>query len=279
MGEMIYLRGKEMDYYKDEPIQELIKRKRVIEKQIVDIEKRLKESPEGALRIATKQWGYQFYQKIESYDSTGQYIDRNNKTLISQLAQKDYDKRLLPVLIKQLKAIERFLKDYDPRAAIELYDQLKGPRKNLVNPVYPSDEEFVRQWLSMPYKGLGFKNDDPEYYTENNERVRSKSEIIIANTLRSHNIPYRYEYPVYEDGVVIAAPDFNCLNVRTRKEYYWEHLGMMDDEAYVNKNIRKIEKYTLAKGFDESRLILTFETSKQPLNTRIIEEKIRRYLI
>lgn len=268
-----------MDCYKDEPIHELIERKRVIEKQIADIGKRLKQSPDGALRIATKSWGYQFYQKVERYDSTGKYLSKDNKYLISQLAQKDYDKRLLTILTKQLKAIDRFLKDYDPRAAIDLYDQLKGPRKQLVTPVYPSDEEYVRQWLSKPYPKLGFRSDDPEYITENNERVRSKSEIIIANTLRSHNIPYRYEYPVYEDGVLIAAPDFNCLNVRTRKEYYWEHLGMMDDEAYVNKNIRKIEKYTLAKGFDESRLILTFESVRQPLNTRIIEEKIRRYLI
>ena len=47
----------------------------------------------------------------------------------------------------------------------------------------------------------------------------------------------------------------------------------------MNKNIRKIEKYTLAKGFDESRLILTFESVRHPLNTRIIEEKIKRYLI
>ncbi|MBR5182595.1 MAG: hypothetical protein IKW88_10105 [Clostridiales bacterium] len=84
---------------------------------------------------------------------------------------------------------------------------------------------------------------------------------------------------MYDDGVVIAAPDFNCLNVRTRKEYYWEHLGMMGNEGYVNNNIKKIEKYTLAKGFDESRLILTFETDKHPLNTRIIEAKIRRYLL
>ena len=30
------------------------------------------------------------------------------------------------------------------------------------------------------------------------EKVRSKSEVIIANLLTSHNIPYHYEYPVQE---------------------------------------------------------------------------------
>ena len=262
----------------DAVLQELLMRKQRIERDTVLLEKRLESSPEGTLRIATKPSGYQFYQKVESYNP-GDYLTKKNNSLITQLAQKDYDKRLLATLQKQLKIIERFLASYDPRAAIEVYEQLSEPRKQLVTPVYPSDEEFVRQWLSVPYKKLGFRNEDPEYYTENNERVRSKSEIIIANTLKSNNIPYRYEFPVYEEGVLIAAPDFNCLNVRTRKEYYWEHLGMMGDAGYVNNNIRKIEKYALAKDFDESRLILTFETDKHPLNTKIIDAKIRRYLL
>ena len=262
----------------DAILKELIKKKQRLESEITTLKKRLSDSPEGALKVATKPSGYQFYQKTDSY-TTCNYISKKNNGLISQLAQKDYDKRLLAVLQKQLKTIDRFIANYDPRAAIEVYESLSEPRKQLVTPVYPSDEEFVKQWLSVPYKKLGFKEEDPEYFTEKNERVRSKSEIIIANTLKSHNIPYRYEFPVYDDGVVIAAPDFNCLNVRTRKEYYWEHLGMMGNEGYVNNNIKKIEKYTLAKGFDESRLILTFETDKHPLNTRIIEAKIRRYLL
>jgi len=265
--------------YLDDVLDELVNRKLRIERDINEIKQRLSNSPDGSLRIASKPSGYQFYQKLKSYDSKGKYLTKKEQLLISQLAQKDYDIRVLPVLEKQLKKIRRFLDDLKLDEVLKVYDQLIPPRKQLVTPVYLNDEDFVKQWLSQPYKKLGFRSDDPEYFTENNERVRSKSEIIIANTLKSHNIPYRYEFPVYEDGVVIAAPDFNCLNVRTRKEYYWEHLGMMGDEGYVNNNIKKIEKYTFAKGFDETRLILTFESDKHPLNTRIIEEKIRRYLL
>ena len=77
----------------------------------------------------------------------------------------------------------------------------------------------------------------------------------------------------------MAAPDFKCLNVRLRKVFYWEHLGKLGDQDYVNWNANKFEKYTLSKDFDESRLILTFETDNHPLNTRVIEEKIRRFLL
>lgn len=265
--------------YSDQIIYELLKRKESIVERIEAITKRQKYYPEGALRVANKHGCYQYYQKIDAYDSTGKYIKSTNRDLMVRLAQKDYDKRLLATLEEQLKVIDRFLKHYDPNAAIKVYEDLSEARKLLVTPEYLTDEEYVKQWLSTPYRKLPFKADDPEYYTEKHERVRSKSEIIIANTLKSYNIPYRYECPVYDDRIPIGAPDFNCLNVRLRKEYYWEHLGMIGDEKYVNRNISKLEKYTMAKGFDESRLILTFESDKHPLNTLIVEEKIRKYLL
>ena len=74
-------------------------------------------------------------------------------------------------------------------------------------------------------------------------------------------------------------PDFNCLNVRLRKDYYWEHLGMLDDAVYADNNVRKLNNFSLNPNFDESRLILTTETKRHPLNTKVVEEKIRRYLL
>ena len=79
--------------------------------------------------------------------------------------------------------------------------------------------------------------------------------------------------------MIIAAPDFNCLNVRLRKEYFWEHLGMMGEEKYADRNVKKLEKYTFAEDFDETNLIITMETDNKPLDTRVIDEKIRRFLL
>jgi hypothetical protein len=247
--------------------------------QINQINERVEGAPEGSLRISKNRNKYQFYLRTDAEDTRGKYLSYKNKNIVVRLAQKDYDAKLLEILEDQLKQIDRFLKHYDPNAAIEVYENLSEARKLLVTPEYLTDEEYVKQWLNTPYRKLPFNAVEPEYYTEKHERVRSKSEIIIANTLKSYNIPYRYEFPVYDEGILIGAPDFNCLNVRLRKEYYWEHLGMIGDEKYVNRNINKLEKYTMAKGFDESRLILTFESDRHPLNTLIVEEKIRKYLL
>ena len=250
-----------------------------LREHIGNTKKRLLKAPAGTLRISKNHNKLQYYHRKGKDDSCGKYLTLKDHAVAQKLAQKDYDERLLKVLEDQLKSIEQFLKTFDPKAPQKVYENLSDPRKELVTNEFLSDEEYIKQWLSQPYKKFGFKADAPEFYTTGGVRVRSKSEVIIGEALERHNIPYRYEYPVYQDGVLMAAPDFNCLNVRLRKDYYWEHLGMLDDEGYADNNVKKLNKYTLNPDFDESRLILTTETKRHPLNTKVVEEKIRRYLL
>ena len=260
-------------------IKEMASYKSVIDDLILQKQELIGKAPAGTLRVIKNRKSYQYYQRSDVNDREGTYIPRKDHAVAEALAQKDYDIKLLKALENQQKAIEHFLKYFDPASAARVYEDLTEARKNLVQPEFLNDADFVRQWLDEPYEKLGFGKDEPEYYTARGERVRSKSEILIADALYRHDIPYRYEYPVYSHGVLIAAPDFNCLNVRLRREYYWEHLGMMGNEEYADRNVKKIGKYTLADDFDESRLILTMETDKKPINMKVIEEKIRRFLL
>lgn len=78
-----------------------------------------------------------------------------------------------------------------------------------------------------------------EILTEKGESVKSKSEKIIADKLNMMNVPYCYEGPLYMKGYGHVKPDFKVVNVATRKEYYWEHFGLMSDEEYAKKAIKK----------------------------------------
>ena len=262
----------------DSTLHELLLQKDQLANSINELKERLSHAPAGKVQIEKKGNKYQYYLKKDSETARGTYLPRKQLPTAKKLAQKDYDKRLLKVLEEQLKAIEQFLKNYDPYAPMKVYEKLSDPRKALVTNEFLTDEEYIKHWLDQPYKKMGFKADAPEFYTSKGERVRSKSEVLIADALARHGIPYLYEFPVYEDGIIAAAPDFKCLNVRQRQDYYWEHLGMLDDEVYADNNVKKLNKYTMNQDFDETKLILTAETKKHPLNTRIIEEKIRRYL-
>jgi hypothetical protein len=62
--------------------------------------------------------------------------------------------------------------------------------------------------------------------------VRSKSEVIISNMLFDRDIPFFYEKPLYARDGSFYLPDFT-INWRG-EEYYWEHLGLLDQEKYRN---------------------------------------------
>ena len=126
---------------------------------------------------------------------------------------------------------------------------------------------------------MPFVDQAYDFYSNNGVRVRSKSELIIANMLEQNGIPYRYEYPiVLKDGKNVR-PDFLCLNIRTRREYVWEHFGMMDNIAYANKNIAKIQAYEQNGFLAGKNMIMTFESSVTPISSSTIKQMIEEYLL
>ena len=160
-----------------------------------------------------------------------------------------------------------------------VYEVLSKDRQLLVNPIWPSDEEFLREWLKQESCQGTFDEDFPEFYTKNNERVRSKSEILIANDLFDYKVPYLYECRINLPGYGTAFPDFIILDMKKRRTIIWEHLGMMDEPDYVERNLRKINAYLKNGYVIGETLILTFETHDQPLNTVIVDKTIKHYFL
>ena len=59
---------------------------------------------------------------------------------------------------------------------------------------------FIQKWSSEPFTGKEMTGEAPDYETDKGEIVRSKSELIIANTLAKLGIPYKYECPLFLRG-------------------------------------------------------------------------------
>ena len=80
------------------------------------------------------------------------------------------------------------------------------------------------------------------YSTSKGDKVRSKSEVIIANLLFQHNIKYEYELPLeYEHGKYIE-PDFTIF-LSNNEKIFWEHLGMLGSETYDENWLNKMKIY------------------------------------
>jgi len=156
-------------------------------------EKSIANAPEGTLRISSSGKRTQFYQRLESTDCNGKYLNEKEFPIAKALAQKDYDKKVLLAVDKELSVIKKFTDAYLETKAEQVFEKLHKERQKLVNPICESDEEFLRKWEGIPYEGKGFQEDAPAFYTMKGERVRSKSELIIADFLKREGIPYRYE--------------------------------------------------------------------------------------
>ena len=178
-----------------------------------------------------------------------------------------------------MNAIDTFLHGFPEIAAEQVFLKLNDARKELVIPFIDPDEVYARRWQDMPFQGKLLNDNTPGFVTDKGERVRSKSEKIIADLLTKAGVPYRYECPLELKGAGIIYPDFTVLNVRLRKVMYWEHQGMMGDEEYAGKAIHRTAAYQENGIFPGDHLILTSETKNRPIDVKQIKGIIRHYLL
>lgn len=241
------------------------------------IKKRLSKYPKDMLKVRKTNTGFSYC--IKDIDTKKiAYVRKVNIKQAQIIAQRDYEQSYLKVAEKEISDIERILtKNYSQRLK-NCYSGIIEGRKKLVHPFEMSDEDYIKQWLAIPYEPKKFsENDTTEYYTDKGERVRSKSEIIIANMLKVLNIPYKYERPL-KLGNIIVYPDFTILDVKERREKYLEHFGMMGDLEYVNNMMLKITTYEQNNILIGDRLICTFESAKRPLNISVLKNKLSMLL-
>lgn len=94
-----------------------------------------------------------------------------------------------------------------------------------------------------------------------------------------YGIPYQYEPRFELKNGKVCYPDFVLLNVRERKTYYWEHFGLASKQDYSDKNLEKLAHYERAGLYLGVNFIMSVETEGVPLDIKLIEEKIRHYLM
>lgn len=245
------------------------------------LEKSLSSAPAGNLVLRHQNGELRFYNRNDGESSASQYLGKDKMPTVKALAQKGYDAKLLKEVEKRRKAVEKCLENLNKANAMQELSKVieKVPKEvqPFIKAIDSLDDEYVREWSSLKYRRKPVFNDS-SFYTKRNEHVRSKSEVIIADRLFSEGIPYHYEVPISLNQMDVIHPDFFVLNKRTRKSYFWEHLGMMDSPSYCIDNVRKLQDYANAGYLQGKNFIVTFETSKTPLDTKYIDALIKEYL-
>ena len=233
-----------------------------------------------SLIVAKKNKGYQYYIEENGKEGkTRSYVGKERMESARTLAQNSYDHKLLTIAREELRTLESFLRTYDAKSdrLEDCYRKLSDARKMLVLPTVPPSELYAAQWQEADYKRKEFKEGQQFYMTARGEKVRSKSEVLIADEMDRSNMFYRYECQLILPNGKIYYPDYTILNEKTRGLFYWEHLGKLGDPDYVNDNLVKLNDYAKAGIIPGKNLILTFESDKVPLNTETVKEVIRTF--
>ena len=107
--------------------------------------------------------------------------------------------------------------------------------------------------------------------------VRSKSEVIVADTLTRLGISYQYEKKLSapDDPSDFKLPDFTVSY--EGDTYYWEHLGMLTVPSYREQWERKRQWYE-EKGYWD-RVITSEDGPDGGIDASEIERTARKRIL
>ena len=264
-----------------------------IEKLLVEIrnvidyvKEKLTCSPDGFLYTRCINGVVRYYKRT-SGTTCGKYLGKDSQETVRALEEKNYYSLLLKTAIEEehvLLNIQKELESIPDYNSVFLSIPLE--KRHLITSYRYIPEEkkddLMRIYIKKPV------SEEIKLITQNGEHVRSKSELIIADRLLAAGVPYYYEDPLIladeknRQGALVPCqywyPDFRVQNIRTGKEYYWEHFGMLDNPEYLNSCQGRLEIYAKNGYFPGDNLIITSESSHHGLNLEYVDCIITRFL-
>lgn len=197
-------------------------------------------------------------------------IDKVYEAVVTNMAttKKPLDRRLVVEVLEQEISEDKMKAIMD-----EINEKLKYKHELLDYLVYLINEcdssNELHQEIAK-YLGVEKHMLNRIYSTVNGDKVRSKSEVIIANLLADNGIDYEYEKKLEYDNGRWIEPDFT-IKKEDGTELYWEHLGMLGVESYDNRWLKKQDIYE--EYFPDS-LVITYEGANITNNALDIIKKI-----
>lgn len=246
-------------------------------KEIKELEQEISTLPEGDFYCTRNRRWYKWFQSPGNGEMPN-YIPKSNRDFAEQLAYKKYLKLQLEELLQEKEAIESYFAKYSNEKS-ELNEFMNHPEyQKLLLPTINKRTKELMKWMKEPYEKCTSKPEHLIHKTVTGEMVRSKSESLIYMYLYMNHIPFRYDAAL-QLGQEIYYPDFTIRHPKTGEYYYWENHGMMDDPGYIQRTISKLEDYIMHGLIPGKKLIVTFETLKDPLNVEEVQDIVHRYFL
>lgn len=248
----------------------------------------LEKFPEGSLcrkRVKGATYHYHYTYSARDYRKSKRperqrYLPDSANGLKADLAQKAFALRAVKLLERNIAAAESFLAEYKPFSPTDIWNALPcvaGLAAPFISTGNEADQDIL-QWLQTPPAREAPYPENLIYFAASGQKMRSKSETLIASILESHAVPFRYEADLALGSRTIF-PDFTIMRRSDRRVFYWEHFGMMDDEGYRKAAADKLAHYSAYEIQPFEQLITTYESKSQPFDTTHIDRIVRTLLV
>lgn len=243
---------------------------------------KLSTFPEGELSIQKNGSYHRWIIKTEEQKT---YCPKSNRSLAEIMALKKYYSLLLLEVEEELSLLTSYknkLSYASHSKELSASDLLSetSPYYELLQTHFAKNKlpTSVQKWHAEAYETNGSHPEHLIHTTLAGHKVRSKSEVIIANLLYTNGIPYRYEAALILNEMTIY-PDFTILHPTSQQIFYWEHFGMMDKNNYCDAACNKLKSYCYNGIYPSMQLITTYETGKVPIRSEQVQQIISQYFL
>ena len=252
----------------------------------------IEHSPSGSLIHQMKGNQTQF---IHSFYDNGKRIRKGinkNTDMIRALARKEFSIKAYKILSNNIDAFKEAITKqipFDPERILhsmtKAYSFLPEEFFFDRNTIFVSAElekEILakvkrhEEWWKKPYKEYWGYPENKTRITSRGQKVRSISELLIAEALYKYSIPFHYEEELEADGKIFA-PDFTFEGMN-QNMFYLDYFGMMDNPKYAKRNFIKLDDYYDIGLIPGDNLIVVFD-SKGIMNAGMIEAIIKNEII
>lgn len=241
-----------------------------LEQRLQAANKELSMSPNG--RVVQVRRGDKYsYFRVETVDGKRiRKVITKNPELVRALARKSYLEAEIRLIRRDISALEQFCKAYREPTHDNILSEL--PPHMLKYDMEPRGCKDCDEWTKAPYRKSSYMPEKKIHTTSKGLKVRSKSELLIAEQLYRHDIAFRYEQLLDICGVTFA-PDFT-IRSESGSMIYWEHCGMTSSREYMERHWHKMVMYQKAGIVPWKNLIVTYDNDNGILNLAIVESEI-----
>ena len=248
------------------------------QRMIENVKRELQLCPGGTLMSAIVNGKPGYFRVDYDNQKRRRTLISNDRDEIRALLRKEYLNRQLVYLQNAEREINN--------AAKRICEPDDMPLQSVMKKHKWLDEELLTaaqhgpsysSWADEPYEQYTRYPEGKIHRTSRGPLVRSKSEVLIAESLYKACIPFRYEQ-ILHIAEFSYAPDFT-IRRSDGKIFFWEHQGRMFDTKYMDRHFSKMRVYFAEGIVPWDNLILTYDSFDGRVDVREIETQIKQKLI